>query len=210
MVRPLARLASLAGPSRGFASTARAMAYPFSGNVAFPEPKAPSPLPQNLLTPKNGWHVVEHVNAGLRQEVDPEGLLKTLFARRSRDRLRTGSVVSVISYLKADRSGGVQPFSGVLMKVRRRGVDTSFTLRNIVAKTGIEMNFKVCSPMIKEIKIVRRAEGRSGPIKDLRRARATYLRERPDMMATIASALKQDQAQRVAAKRDSLSGGKKK
>lgn len=143
-----------------------------------------------------------HVNEDLKKEVDPNGLLKTLFARRSRERLRTGSVVSVISYLKPDKTGGVSPFSGVLMKVRRRGVDTSFTLRNIVAKTGVEMSFKVCSPMIKEIKIVRKAEGRSGPIKDLRRARANYLRDRPDMMATIASALKQHQQQRVAAKRE--------
>lgn len=178
---------------------------PFSNNVAFPEPKAPSPVPQNLLTPKNGWHVVTHVNEDLKKEVDPARLLSTLFARRSRERLRTGSVLSVISYLKPDRTGGVQPFSGVLMKVRRRGIDTSFTLRNIVAKTGVEMNFKVCSPMIKEIKIVRKAEGRTGPIRDLRRARANYLRDRPDMMATIASALKQHQQQRVQAKRDAAS-----
>lgn len=186
---------------------------PFSDKVDFPTPKAPSPIPQNLLTPKNGWHVVTHVNEGLEKEVDPAGLLSTLFARRSRERLRTGSVLSVISYLKPDKTGGVQPFSGVLTKVRRRGVDTSFTLRNIVAKTGVEMNFKVCSPMIKEIKVVRKAEGRTGPIKDLRRARANYLRERPDVMASIASALKQFQQQRVQAKRDAVGssvGGPKK
>ncbi len=77
------------------------------------------------------------------------------------------------------------------MGMRRRGVDTSFRLRNIVNKVGVEMSFKVCSPMIKEIKVVRRAEGSKGPVKDLRRAKVNYLRERPQMLAAIASALKQ-------------------
>jgi len=77
------------------------------------------------------------------------------------------------------------------MGMRRRGVDTSFRLRNIVNKVGVEMSFKVCSPMIKEIRVVRRAEGGSGPVKDLRRAKVNYLRDRPQMLAAIASALKQ-------------------
>lgn len=129
--------------------------------------------------------------------MDPAGLLKTLFSRRSKQRLRTGSVVSVLSYTNTAKTG-VSPFSGVLMRVRRRGVDTAFTLRNIVQKTGVEMNFKVLSPMIKEIKVVRRAEGRQGGIRDLRRARTNYLRDRPQVMAQIAGALKQAQQARKA------------
>lgn len=135
----------------------------------------------------------------MKKEYDPNGLLDTLFARRSSQRIRTGSVLSVLSYANADKTG-ITPFSGVLMRVRRRGTDTSFTLRNIVQKTGVEMNFKVCSPMIKEIKVVKRAEGRKGGIKDLRRARVNYLRERPAVMTQIATALKQAQAARVAGK----------
>jgi large subunit ribosomal protein L19 len=77
------------------------------------------------------------------------------------------------------------------MGMRRRGVDTSFRLRNIVNKVGVEVSFKVCSPMIKEVRVVRRAEGNKGPVRDLRRAKVNYLRERPQMLAAIASALKQ-------------------
>lgn len=133
--------------------------------------------------------MVEHVNGTLKQQYDERGLLK-LFARRDPARLKTGSVLSVMSWTSAEKKNAV-PFSGVLMRVRRRGVDTSFTLRNVVQQTGAEMTFKVCSPMIKEIKIIRRAEGRKrDTIRDLRRARVNYLRNRPDIMHQIAMALK--------------------
>jgi len=78
------------------------------------------------------------------------------------------------------------------MGMRRRGVDTSFRLRNVVNKTGVEQVFKVCSPMIKEIKVVRRAIGRKGPVKDLRKAKINWIREKPGILSNIASALKQD------------------
>jgi len=137
--------------------------------------------------------VVQQQNEALKKEYDTKGLLSTLFSRSSPQRIRTGSVISVLSYSGADKAGTV-PFAGVLMRVRRRGVDTSFTLRNVVQKTGVEMNFKVCSPMIKEIKVVRRAVGRKNGVPDLRRARTNYLRDRPNIMAQIATALKQSQA----------------
>lgn len=151
---------------------------------------ASTPTPQPaLLKPKNGWSVVEHVNDTLKKQYDQRGLLQ-LFSRRDPNRLKTGSVLSVMSWTGPDKKNAV-PFSGVLMRVRRRGVDTSFTLRNVVQGTGAEMTFKVCSPMIKEIKVIRKAEGRQkDTIRDLRRARVNYLRERPDIMHQIAMALK--------------------
>lgn len=159
----------------------------------------PSPLPQNLLTPRNGTHVINHVNNNLNKDYDTHNLLNTFFSRRSAQRLRAGSVVSVMSYADASRTT-VAPFSGVLMRVRRRGVDTSFTLRNIVQKTGVEMNFKINSPMIKEVTVVRRARGKKGAIQDLRRARANFLREKPAVMTQIAAALKQASQERLAKK----------
>ncbi|OWT35459.1 large subunit ribosomal protein L19 [Cryptococcus neoformans Tu259-1] len=58
------------------------------------------------------------------------------------------------------------------MGTKRRGVDTSFRLRNI------------------EIRVVKRAERAKGQLKDLKRAKVNYLRERPAVMAAIARALK--------------------
>lgn len=58
-----------------------------------------------------------------------------------------------------------------------------------MGKTGVETDFKVCSPMIKDIIIVKAADGRSG-LRSLGRAQVNYLRERPQALAQIASALK--------------------
>lgn len=87
------------------------------------------------------------------------------------------------------------------MGIRRRGVDSSFVLRNIINKVGVESSFKIYSPMIKEIKVVKRAETvvgsekRSGGLKDLRRAKVGYLREKAGLMERIAGALKAGQPQ---------------
>lgn len=77
------------------------------------------------------------------------------------------------------------------MGIRRRGVDTSFTLRNVISRLGVETSFKIYSPMIKEVKIVKRAEGgKTSGVKDLKRAKVNYLRDRAGLMEKIAGALK--------------------
>lgn len=96
--------------------------------------------------------------------------------------------MSVVSYTSPARTT-TSVFSGVLMGVRRRGIDTAFRLRNVIAKVGMEVDFKVLSPLIKEIRVVKRADGKSG-LRNLGRAKAGYLRDRPGAMSQIASALK--------------------
>jgi large subunit ribosomal protein L19 len=149
--------------------------YPFSRNIHVPPPST-TPIPAHALSPRNGSSVVTHINTQLREVYDPQRLLKTLFSRRHPFRARPGSVISVISYTTPARTT-TSTFSGVLLSIRRRGVDTSFRLRNMVGKTGVESDFKVCSPMIKDMR-------------NLGRAQVNYLRERPQVMAQIASALK--------------------
>lgn len=93
------------------------------------------------------------------------------------------------------------------MGIRRRGVDSSFTLRNVINKTGVESAFKIYSPMVKEIRVVKRAEntnvtGRaSNGLKDLKRAKVGYLREKQGLMERIAGALKSSQPQKSAVQR---------
>ncbi|KAG9081213.1 hypothetical protein FRC07_014576 [Ceratobasidium sp. 392] len=82
-------------------------------------------------------------------------------------------------------------FSGVLIAVRRKGPDTSFTLRNVVQRTGVEMRFSVGSPAIKEVKIIQRAGkggGKSG--RRMRRAKLYYLRDQPTKMNAISAGVK--------------------
>ncbi|WVQ94741.1 ribosomal protein L19 [Kwoniella sp. CBS 9459] len=183
LFRPAA--SSAASSSRGFASSSSASSsYPFNPSAITGSSSAASPAPQSLLAPRRGWSVITHLTSHA-----PKSQYADLFSRRHPDRIKTGSVITVQQYTDATRKS-VSPFSGVLMGIKRGGVDTSFRLRNIVNKTGVEMSFKINSPLIKEIKVVKRAEGRTGAVRDLRRSKVNYLRERPSLMTSIAGAIK--------------------
>jgi large subunit ribosomal protein L19 len=77
-------------------------------------------------------------------------------------------------------------FSGVMLAVRRRGVDTSFVLRNIIHGTGVEMQFFVNSPHLKDIQVLRDHSGKRGG-RSVRRAKLYYLRNSPEKMTAFAS-----------------------
>jgi len=108
-----------------------------------------------------------------------------LFSRRHPERLLPGSVVAV-TLAHAPTS-----FSGVLLSVRRRGPDTSFVLRNIVHRTGVEMQFFVNSPHVKEIRVIQRAGGGGGKEgRRMRRAKLFYLRDSPEKMSEISAGVR--------------------
>ncbi|KAJ9109025.1 hypothetical protein QFC21_000351 [Naganishia friedmannii] len=176
--------------------------YALSNAVTFPKlpesypiPEGSTTIPRHLKTPRNGKAVVDFVNENLLQNYDPDRLRRTLFSRRHPNRLKPGSVVSVVSYNSPAKTH-TSTFSGVLMGIRRRGVDTAFTLRNIVNKTGVEMSFKICSPMVKDIQVVKAVKkGKNvGALRDPGRAKVNYLRDRPQLMTQIAAAVKQSKA----------------
>lgn len=152
--------------------------YPFS-KTAKAVDVSNEPIPARLL---KGTGLMTHL-----RETLPTGytrqLLESFFNPKSADQIYPGSVVSV-TY-----DGG--SFAGVLISVRHKGVDTSFTLRNVVQRTGVEMRFTVGSPMIKEVKVISRAGG-TGPrdVKRTRRAKLFYLRDQPSKMTAISSAVK--------------------
>ena len=62
------------------------------------------------------------------------------------------------------------PFSGVCLSIRLRGVDTAFLWRNELTRVGVEMWVKVFSPDVQSVEIVQRSEKRK------RRARLYYMR----------------------------------
>ncbi|KAI5450805.1 hypothetical protein NCC49_002811 [Naganishia albida] len=193
--RHAARVYSTAAPAPTPSYTlSNAVTFPKTP-ASYPVPEGEASIPRHLKSPRNGKAVVNFVNETLLQDYDPQRLCKTLFSRRHPNRIKAGSVLSVVSYNNASRTH-TSTFSGVLMGIRRRGVNTGFTLRNIVNKTGVEMSFKVCSPMIKDIQVVKRAlKGKNaGGLRDPRRAKVNYLRDRPQMMSQIAAAVKQSKA----------------
>lgn len=124
-------------------------------------------LPEILNPPKLTKPPSDPVSALHAEQIkkmDPTGARTRLFAK-TRGAARVGDILMVTHR----RSG--EPFSGVLMEIRRKGIDTAILLRNHLAKVGVEMLFKIYSKNVAGIEIVKRARKRA------RRARLTYLRK---------------------------------
>lgn len=95
--------------------------------------------------------------------LDPTGARTRLFDRTNPECARVGDILLV-----RQRTG--DPFAGVCINIRRRGVDTAILLRGQLTRVGVEMWYKVYSPMVEGIEVVERAKKRA------RRARLTYMR----------------------------------
>ncbi|KDQ64822.1 hypothetical protein JAAARDRAFT_238795 [Jaapia argillacea MUCL 33604] len=171
----------LSGLCRGLArsmSTATAP-YPFSKVAIIPP--APAAPPAAL---RQGKGLMPYLQRTLPSP-EKQKLLDTLFSRRHPDRLLPGSVLTVIL------NHAPTTFSGVLLSIRRRGPDTSFVLRNVINRTGVEMQFFVSSPHVKEIKVVQGAGGSGGKQgRRMRRAKLFYLRDSPEKMSAISAGIK--------------------
>ena len=118
---------------------------------------------------------------------EKQNIMGTLFSKDHPDRVRPGSVLTV------NLTHAPTSFSGVLISVRRRGADTSFVLRNVVQRTGVEMQFFVNSPHVKDIVVVSRA-GAAGngkkKHKGLRKAKLFYLRDSPERMTAVSAGVR--------------------
>ncbi|KZT32121.1 hypothetical protein SISSUDRAFT_1055942 [Sistotremastrum suecicum HHB10207 ss-3] len=151
-------------------------AYPFAKDAVISQSSLPESL--NLGALRRGRGLIEYVRKEL---VPPEKKqwLETLFSRNHPDRLLPGSVVSVVL------NHAPSTFTGVLISLRRRGVDSSIVLRNVVQRIGTELQVFVGSPHLKEIKVIQRASGKKGEGKRMRRAKLFYLRDSPEKMSAI-------------------------
>ncbi|MCJ1409385.1 hypothetical protein MMC19_003466 [Ptychographa xylographoides] len=119
-----------------------------------PPPSARAKCPEPLVT----------LAAAQIAILDPRGTRTRLFSRTNPDAAKVGDILLV-------RFKSGDPFAGVCMNIRRRGVDTSVLLRNQLTRMGTEMWVKVYSPTVVGIEVVQRAEKRA------RRARLYYMRK---------------------------------
>lgn len=96
--------------------------------------------------------------------LDPTGARTNLFSKLNPEGARVGDILLV-------RLKDGDPFAGVCINIRRRGVDTGILLRNQLTRVGVEMWYKIYSPNVEGIEVVQRKEKRA------RRARLTYMRK---------------------------------
>jgi large subunit ribosomal protein L19 len=71
----------------------------------------------------------------------------------------------------------IQIFAGVVIGMRGRGLNSTFTVRRISYGEGVERIFPTHSPRVEKVEVERRG--------DVRRAKLTYLRKRLGKGATL-------------------------
>ena len=127
--------------------------------------------------------------------LDPTGARTNLFSKTNSEAAKVGDILLV-------RLKNGDPFAGVCINIRHRGVDTGILLRNELTRVGVEMWYKIYSPNVEGIEVVQRAEKRA------RRARLTYMRKPKHDMGSVQNIVLQYQRTRGALRGSAASGGK--
>lgn len=130
------------------------------------------------------------VQASQMSLLDPTGARTRLFDPLNRDGAKVGDIL-----LATFKTG--EPFSGVIMSIKLRGVDTSVLLRNHLTRIGTEMSIKVYSPLVQSMEVAQKA------VKRKRRARLYYLRKPKHDVGSVERVVEQYLRQRAL-----LTGGK--
>lgn len=90
--------------------------------------------------------------------------------------INVGDSVNVSTTIIEGKKKRIQRFEGTIVKIQGALSRMSFTVRRVIDRVGVEKSFLLHSPLVTEIKIVRRGK--------VRRARLNYLRERVGVRAT--------------------------
>ena len=119
------------------------------------------PPPSRVETCKNPVLEVSNSQMAL---LDPTGARRRLFNPENREGAKPGDIL-----LATFKSG--ESFSGIIMSIKQRGVDSSVLLRNHLTRIGTEMLIKIYSPLVQSMEIAEKT------MKRKRRARLYYLRK---------------------------------
>jgi len=94
--------------------------------------------------------------------------------------ITSGDTVKVSTKIVEGDKERIQVFQGVVIKVRRRGPSSSFTVRRVAYGVGVERTFPLYSPRVEKVEIVRRGKKRRAKLYYLRglSAKTSRLRER--------------------------------
>ena len=114
--------------------------------------------------------------------------------RKGLPEIKSGDTVRLQVKVVEGNRERLQPFEGVVMRLRGGGVNRNFTVRRITNGVGVERTFLIHSPRIEKIEVLRHAR--------VRRKQLYYLRGRTGKAARLKEVLptsKQKQAAKAAA-----------
>ncbi|KAF7945285.1 hypothetical protein EAE96_010063 [Botrytis aclada] len=126
---------------------------------------------------------IKNIHAEQIAVLDPTGARTNLFSKTNPEAARVGDILLV-------RLKTGDPFAGVCINIRRRGVETGILLRNELTRVGVEMWYKIYSPNVEGIEVVQRKAKRA------RRARLTYMRKPKHDMGSVQNIVLQYQRTR--------------
>lgn len=114
--------------------------------------------------------------------------------------IKTGDTVKVSAKVVEGNRERIQVFEGTVMRLRGGGLGLSITVRRIASGVGVERTFKVHSPRIEKIEVVRHGVSNRAQLYFLRDrvGKQSSLRERRESAAEAANS-----ASTVAAKKTS-------
>jgi large subunit ribosomal protein L19 len=118
--------------------------------------------------------------------MDPVELVEREQLRTDLQDFRVGDTVKVHVKIVEGEKERVQPFEGVVIRKKRGGIRSSFTVRKISYGIGVERVFPLHSPRIDRIDVVSRGK--------VRRAKLFYLRNLKGKAARIKGQKKQAEA----------------
>jgi large subunit ribosomal protein L19 len=109
----------------------------------------------------------------MKKRPDPSKLLKKAtdhLVKKVKDfpKFAPGDTIRVYVKVKEGEKTRVQPYEGVVIKMRKGGERSSFTVRKMSSGVGVERVFPHFSPVIDRIMVISRGE--------VRRAKLFYLR----------------------------------
>ena len=90
----------------------------------------------------------------------PIKLVEPRYVRTDLPEFRPGDTVRVSYKVKEGNRTRIQDFEGIVIRIRRNGFNTTFTVRKVSYGVGVERIFPLHSPLIQKIDIVQRGRAR--------------------------------------------------
>ena len=87
-------------------------------------------------------------------------LVESRYVRTDLPEFRPGDTVRVSYKVKEGNRTRIQDFEGIVIRIRRNGFNTTFTVRQVSYGVGVERIFPRHSPLIQKIDIVQRGRAR--------------------------------------------------
>nr|5A9Z_AQ Chain AQ, 50S ribosomal protein L19 [Thermus thermophilus HB8]5AA0_AQ Chain AQ, 50S ribosomal protein L19 [Thermus thermophilus HB8] len=87
-------------------------------------------------------------------------LVESRYVRTDLPEFRPGDTVRVSYKVKEGNRTRIQDFEGIVIRIRRNGFNTTFTVRKVSYGVGVERIFPLHSPLIQKIDIVQRGRAR--------------------------------------------------